>query len=594
MTIQSQDTGNPAIMNNFEVYNSKGLQFNNLEFAAKGTDYVSFQVTKSQDIGFDNVSVHGSMDNNPQNDGQGIGVQDSSNIRITNSEFQQLARGISVSRSSDIVVSGNDLHDLRTTGFVAAEVVGIKISDNSFTNFKPLPDDHPDAIQFMTSGTTTVSRNIEILNNIITKGTGAPTQGIFLRDEVGTLHYENLTIAGNMVVGTGYGGIYVIGVKNLVVADNDLVTTSPESTNATWGLIENAEGAKVTGNDTIWISYLNVNGLVQSSNVQSAPVTDGGKAAIQAWIAAHPDGDVSTPVPPTTVPPIVVEPPPVVKPPPIVVEPPPVVKPPPIVVEPPIVAEPPRPIDAITSNSTIKLSASDNNLSLTGRSNVDGYGNDKANVLTGNNGNNHLYGGAGNDTMTDGGGADTMAGGTGDDAYYVNNFQKKEMDVIVEKANEGVDTVYSTSSFKLPNHVENLVLTLKGGDTGEGNNMDNKITGNVGANILNGYGGNDTINGGGGNDSLGGHAGNDVLTGGAGNDMFHFMPGGGKDIVTDFGANGDQDTIDISNYLMAGLKPTVTDVGNDVVISFRTGESITLVGVELHDLSVTAKGFMAV
>ncbi|WP_233149369.1 calcium-binding protein [Herbaspirillum camelliae] len=77
--------------------------------------------------------------------------------------------------------------------------------------------------------------------------------------------------------------------------------------------------------------------------------------------------------------------------------------------------------------------------------NLDATGNVQNNRLTGNDRNNILDGL---------GGADTMTGGKGDDSYYVDN----RGDRVVEKAGEGIDTVYATVSTTLADNVENLVL----------------------------------------------------------------------------------------------------------------------------------------
>jgi hypothetical protein len=74
-------------------------------------------------------------------------------------------------------------------------------------------------------------------------------------------------------------------------------------------------------------------------------------------------------------------------------------------------------------------------------------------------------------------------------------------------------------------------------------------------------------------------------------DIFRFDLHSGKDVITDFGANGDHDTINTVAYMRAGVKTTVTDHGNDAVISFSTGDSITLLGVHAHDLVATATGY---
>ena len=56
----------------------------------------------------------------------------------------------------------------------------------------------------------------------------------------------------------------------------------------------------------------------------------------------------------------------------------------------------------------------------------------------------------GNDFLDGGAGADTLLGGKGDDTYLVDNAS----DVIIELANEGVDTVQSSVSYTLADNVE--------------------------------------------------------------------------------------------------------------------------------------------
>ncbi len=120
-------------------------------------------------------------------------------------------------------------------------------------------------------------------------------------------------------------------------------------------------------------------------------------------------------------------------------------------------------------------------------------------------GRNYMDGGAGNDTMQSGSGADTMVGGTGDDLYLI-----RDGVTVVEKANEGIDTIQSGGDYTLGDNFENLYL---GGVKGTGNALDNLIVGNDVANILTGNDGNDTLIGNGGKDTLYGGAGNDVLYG---------------------------------------------------------------------------------
>jgi len=172
-------------------------------------------------------------------------------------------------------------------------------------------------------------------------------------------------------------------------------------------------------------------------------------------------------------------------------------------------------------------------------------------TLKGNAGNDELFGGAGNDQLGGIGGDDTLAGGLGNDFYTINSIS----DVIVEMADEGIDTVQSTIDFTLSSNLERLVLIEGTGETsGQGNINDNTLFGNSNNNALDGlagddvlYGaaGSDTLEGGIGTDILFGGDGDDLLVGGAGNDIlfgdggsdtFVFEPGSGRDAVRDFDA----------------------------------------------------------
>ncbi len=147
-----------------------------------------------------------------------------------------------------------------------------------------------------------------------------------------------------------------------------------------------------------------------------------------------------------------------------------------------------------------------NNDSLYGGSGddyLDGFSGDD--FLKGGLGNDTLIGGAGSDTLDGGYGSDLMAGGTGDDVYSVNSV----FDVVVENANEGIDTVVSTVSYTISDNVENLVLAGNAAN-GAGNALDNTLVGNNANNILYGLGGDDIFDGGLGIDTLIGGTGNDT------------------------------------------------------------------------------------
>jgi Ca2+-binding RTX toxin-like protein len=97
--------------------------------------------------------------------------------------------------------------------------------------------------------------------------------------------------------------------------------------------------------------------------------------------------------------------------------------------------------------------------------------------LFGGLGNDLLDGGSGNDTLEGGPGKDTMKGGAGDDVYFVDSLK----DVVIEKENQGIDTITINETrqktWVLPKNVENL--NLFGSKNATGNELDNRILGDI-------------------------------------------------------------------------------------------------------------------
>lgn len=257
-------------------------------------------------------------------------------------------------------------------------------------------------------------------------------------------------------------------------------------------------------------------------------------------------------------------------------------------------------IDTVNASVSFSLSFGINNLTLTGSSAIDGFGNELDNIITGNSaanfidgglGNDTLKGGAGNDalrgsdgddTLNGGTGADDMDGGAQNDTYIVDNVG----DIAAEQFNgngSGIDTVQSSVSHTLGSGIENLTLTGNAAINGTGNSLDNLITGNNAANTLNGDAGDDFLFGGNGNDTLFGGTGSDYLSGGLGNDVI--FAGLGTDdrylFDTALGAtNVDQingffagsDTIELLSTIFSKLAP-----GNVNPANFRANASGTAV-----------------
>ena len=163
-------------------------------------------------------------------------------------------------------------------------------------------------------------------------------------------------------------------------------------------------------------------------------------------------------------------------------------------------------VDSLLNIEIVKLGFGVNSVGLSGMTTsitIDGSQGAAESIATGT-GADSILGGAGNDTFASGTGNDTIVGDGGNDLYIATATTA----LIVEAATGGTDTVQTAlTTFALAStatlyngaasgFVENLVYTGAGAFSGTGNELDNSLMGNTGADTLLGGLGNDTLNGG--------------------------------------------------------------------------------------------------
>jgi Ca2+-binding RTX toxin-like protein len=171
-------------------------------------------------------------------------------------------------------------------------------------------------------------------------------------------------------------------------------------------------------------------------------------------------------------------------------------------------------------------------------------------------------------------------GGDGDDIFTVDDQSLK----IVERSDEGRDTVRSTADYVLGNFLDNLQLLGAGNSKATGNAIENMLFGNSGKNVLKGLGGDDYLDGG---------RGNDQLFGGGAKDSFVFNAQTGDDVVVDF-----FDGVDVitSTYVEnqadvdALLADHVKVSGKDLLITFGD-DSLLIKNLAKDDLTAADFNF---
>ena len=129
-------------------------------------------------------------------------------------------------------------------------------------------------------------------------------------------------------------------------------------------------------------------------------------------------------------------------------------------------------------------------------------------------------------------------------------------DTVIENADNGHDTVFSSITYSLTENVEDLYLTGVEDLDGSGNNLDNWIFGNAGDNRLSGG------------------LGADILQGGAGDDSYLFNIGDGDDTVI----NGDAAGVD-RILLGAGVDAAGVALlrsGDDLEVGYGATDRVTV------------------
>lgn len=470
VTITSADPANPAVFSDLVISGSSNLSVSNVKMLVPDNSYVwyHFQVVNSSNITISN-SLFDGPGLHPVQDTSGLMVRDSIGVSVVGCEFQNLVFGVGFGNSTNISVTDSVFHDIRVDGIRGGNNSQVNFSNNFFTNFRPDLADHGDAIQIWTTSTGTPASDITISGNTIVRGAnGDAFQGIFIRDQIGTMPFSNVTVRDNIVIGGSYNSISLDGVISGSVTGNSVLSFPDQDA---WIRTKNTTDQLDVNGNTAFYYATQFNEL--NDNVLAPAVTDGGLAALQAWALTHsvPGGFANWQS----------------------------------AIEYSVLGVP-------ADNGSTTTTAPTNTSTLLADPVVNGTDGDDVLVADASK-KVEIHGNGGNDKIVGNAFGAKMLGGAGDDSYDV----KGAGDSVQEDASHGVDWVNSWIDFVLPDNVENLVM--KGaGLRGSGNLLDNRLEGSDGVDQLFGLAGNDILLGGAGNDALDGGDGNDTLNGGAGND----------------------------------------------------------------------------
>jgi parallel beta-helix repeat protein len=293
VTITSADPAHPATLAPFYMNGASGLTFSNLVFTVEGSkDPYPTRIGNCSNITITQVSVHGSMDGNPQNDPSGLSIDGSDHITVTKSDFQELANGLVHRNSTNVLVDGNHFHDIGQDGVHGAGSSNMTVSNNRFSDFKPEDGQHPDAVQFFTAGTKQQAHDIVATGNLYERGSGSTIQGMFFSDESG-MGYKAVTISNNVIVGGLYNGVGMANGDGVTITGNTILAYPDQES---WIVLRYSRNVTATGNRAEKFTWLETK-VVEKGDKTNDETRDKGAKAIAAWTAEHPGATYGVVVP---------------------------------------------------------------------------------------------------------------------------------------------------------------------------------------------------------------------------------------------------------------------------------------------------------
>ena len=480
ITIASADPDNPAVLTGVVMSDVGDVRFSNLIMSAGVGENNAFRFESTHALTFSGIVVHG-----PDNVGSGeevspLLIRSSTDITVVDSEFYNAFHALKLLDVDGIIISGNEFHDIRCDGIRGGGVSNAVVSGNFFTNFYPIGNDHPDAIQFWSTNQAEAAHNLVITDNLVIRGDGGPTQGIFIRDTNDSLPFENVTINGNVILGGLYNGISVDGVIGGEVTNN-LVIGYPDQ--RSWIRVNMDVNFDVSANAATAYSFDERDSAHYDTNWEITENIDFYTNIVESWRGSGSDLSVLSNS----------------------------------LLSAAVFDALPIYMDAAGQSSAstqiVGSWANDELFASVGGSRVDGrgghdllHGSDASDVLSGGGGHDVLIGNVGSDTLWGGSGRDILRGGADRDDLY---------------GGEGSDEL----------------IGGEGDDLLFGGNGADNLVGGEGDDWLFGGAGFDLLVGGAGNDCLLGSQGDDILIGGTGADWFIFNDkgwGNGNDTILDF------------------------------------------------------------
>jgi nitrous oxidase accessory protein NosD len=233
IAIVAADPRRPPSFTSVTLAHAGGVRLSGLEVkygatAAPLTAY-AVNVLASADIELSRLRVMSAPNGVIGDDAYGVNIRNSQRVFLRDSRIHDVHRGAAVFDSDDVEISHNVVRAVASDGVVARGVVRFFVLDNYFADFNV--DDaakvHPDAIQIWSRHALRASEYVLIQGNVIRRGRGGPSQGIFVATpEIPTI---GLVIENNVVEQSMGQGIAVMNGVDVSIRNNTVIPFDAET-----------------------------------------------------------------------------------------------------------------------------------------------------------------------------------------------------------------------------------------------------------------------------------------------------------------------------------------------------------------------------
>jgi hypothetical protein len=245
ITITSKDENDPAVfsqlrftkVNNISLI---ALRLDRKNQASSEAEQPALHIMDSTNIWISDSTFEGSNlsgTNNAVRDGypagHGILAVNSQRVAIQHNKIRNFARGIEIKDCSDLLVSDNELTQLRAYGLEVHGARDITVTGNHIHDFRrsEKETDYDNMIHFGTVNSKIKSENIKVTYNFLDAGAGPTTQSVLFANEpvAGSsaappeTDFKKVEIVGNVIRNGHVHGISLAEGEDFWIAQNTVL-----------------------------------------------------------------------------------------------------------------------------------------------------------------------------------------------------------------------------------------------------------------------------------------------------------------------------------------------------------------------------------